>query len=118
MSADTLAPPALRVETGWGHACGGDHPRAIYPTGTPGLVTFCQPPGSEDPCGVEPIDGGWSLVHDQPGGGIVLWGYDSYDHACAGAAALAELWDWEAHDDWPPTAPFLAHVEQMASRGL
>ncbi len=108
----------LRVETGWGHACGGDHPRAIYSTGTAGLVTFCQPPAAEEPCGVEPVDGGWEVVHDRPGGGIVLWGYESYADACAGAAALGALWDWAGRDDWPPTGPFLAHVEAMGEAGL
>ncbi len=111
-------PAVLRVETGWGHACGGDHPRVIYPTGTAGLVTFCQPPGADEPCGVEPIDGGWQVVHDRPGGGVVLWGYDTFGAACAGAAALGELWDWSARDDWPPAGPFLAHVEAMGERGL
>jgi hypothetical protein len=111
-------PEPLRVETGWGHACGGDHPRAIYSTGVPGFVTFLQPPGSEEPCGVEPVDPGWQVVHDRAGGGIVLWGYDTYERACAGAAAMAELWDWAARDDWPPIDPFIAHVEDMVRRGL
>lgn len=118
VEAAPVLPTVLRVETGWGHACGGDHPRAIYPTGTPGLVTFHQPPAAEEPCGVEPVDGGWEVVHDRPGGGIVLWGYDTYGQACAGAAALGELWDWAGRDDWPPTGPFLAHVEAMAEAGL
>lgn len=115
----TQAQPApLRVETGWGHACGGDHPREVFATGTAGLVTFRQPPGSEEPCGVEPIDGGWQVVHDRPGGGIVLWGYESYDHARAGAAALALACDWANRDDWPPNPDLVAHVKAMGEAGL